>query len=39
MNVILTHVRIVPYVMTKLMGTDATVLMDTMEMTVNQVTL
>ena len=39
MNVIPTHAKMVPHVMTNLMGTPATVLMDTMELTVNQVSI
>ena len=37
MNVLLTHAKMVPHVMTKLMGITAPVWMDTMELTVNQV--
>ena len=37
MNVPLTHAKMVPHVMTKLMGITAPVWMDTMELTVNQV--
>lgn len=37
MNVLLTHAKIVLFAKIKLMGTPANVLMDTMELTVNQV--
>ena len=37
MIVMLIHVRIVPHVMTKLMGMLATALLDTLEFTVKQV--